>query len=216
MDESVLWAVALGLGGVGFLILAVAGWATMVFNGGARGPRDEAHTGGPQPHADAASSKASGSQAADVSAPSKAQGRASSPGAEHRPAGGGFWVWLKAWVFALVHASTVSVVLGGMTFFEDLANASDEIRHTGTVTFPKQLLPGTLIGSASRKRPSEPSGGLLKDGHGSGDDRRNEGREDYAETGGVDPPGGSSSTSAGWEVVEPTIEDGPPHAGSSS
>ena len=57
------------------------------------------------------------------------------------------WLWVKAWIFAVLHATTVSLVVGGMTFFEDLAKASTEIQQEGRVSFPKQLLPGTIAGS---------------------------------------------------------------------
>jgi hypothetical protein len=91
-----------------------------------------------------------------------------------------------------------------MTFFEDLANAGDEIRRTGTVTFPKQLLPGSLLGSMSRKQVSQSSGGLLKDGADVADDQRSEGREEYIDPEEPDPSADPSSDSAEWEVVEPT------------
>ncbi|MDY7079921.1 MAG: hypothetical protein SXV54_23810 [Chloroflexota bacterium] len=144
MNDSVLWAVALGSGALGLLLLAVAGAVAVYWNTGARGARDTAS--GDQPR----------SRGGDITATEKSQPPTSSPNAQPATAGG-LWTWVKACVFAFFHAGIVSVVLGGITFFEDLAKASGEIQNTGTVTFPKQLLPGTLSGSASRKSLSQPA-----------------------------------------------------------
>ncbi len=166
MDDSVLWAVALGTGALGLLLLTIAGVVAMYLNTRARETRDAASADEPQSHT------------GDVASTGESQLRAASPSAK-RTTAGGFWAWVKAWVFASIHAGTVSLVLGGITFFEDIARASDEIQRTGTVTFPKQLLPGTLAGSASRKRLSRPS-----------DDLEN-----------PDQPGAPPPGTAGWEVV---------------
>ncbi len=56
-----------------------------------------------------------------------------------------------------LHAGVVSFVLGGLTFFEDLVRANGEIRRTGTVSFPRQLLPPSLTGA-------QPSGTLPESG----------------------------------------------------
>ena len=186
MDESVLWAVALGTGVLGLLLLTVAGAVAMYLNTRtrARRARNTASVDRSQARAeDLAAADESQARAGDVASTDKSQLRVDRSAAG-RTTAGGFWAWIKAWVFALVHAGTVSLVLGGITFFEDIAKASDEIQRTGTVTFPKQLLPGTLPGplggSASRKkRLSRPSDDL----------------ED------PDQPDASPHAAVGWEVV---------------
>ncbi len=167
MDDSELLAVALGTGMFGLLLLTIAGVVVMYLNTRARSAGDVTSTDEPQP------------RARDAASTDKSQPRDDSSSAKRAPAGG-FWAWVKAWVFALVHAGTVSLVLGGVTFFEDLAKANDEIQRTGTVTFPKQLLPGTLAGSVSRKRLSWPS-------------------DDFEDR---DHPGAPPPDTAGWEVVD--------------
>jgi len=180
MDDSVLWAVALGTAALGLLLLTVAGVVAMYLNTRARGAGDVTSADKSQPRAkDVASTDKSQSRAKDVASTDKSQSHVDSSSAKHA-IGGGFLIWLKAWIFALVHAGTVSLVLGGVTFFEDIAKASDEIQRTGTVTFPKQLLPGTLTGSISRKRLSQPSG----------------------DSGDLDQPRVPPSNTAGWEVVD--------------
>jgi hypothetical protein len=180
MDDSVLWAVAFGVGTLGLLFLAVAVVVAIYLNIRARraGPPASversrtqagrvASTDRPQP------------QGEDAACTGEPEVRAGASDVEH-PLGGGFWAWVKAWIFAIAHAGTVSVVLGGVTFFEDMARAGEEIRRTGTVTFPKQLLPGSLPGSSSRKRLTEPSDDLEK----------------------LDQPDASSKKTAGWAVVD--------------
>ncbi len=180
MDDSVLWAVALGIGTLGLLFLSVAVVVAIYLNVRARraGPPDSVEgsqaqtervvsTDRPQPQ---------GEDTAQTGGPGVRMGAAD---AEH-PRGGGFWPWVKAWIFAVAHAGTVSVVLGGVTFFEDMARASEEIRRTGTVAFPKQLLPGALVGSSSHKPLNEPSDDLEK----------------------LDQPDGTSKRAAGWTVVD--------------
>jgi len=215
MDEPVLWVAALGIGAVGFLLLALAGMIAMYLNtkpsstkgetaaekprsrtkgtpptnGSRPQARTEASTDEPQPHA------------GDTTSTDRSQTHASQPRAKRRTIGG-FWAWVKAWIFASVHAGTVSVVLGGITFFEDLANASQEIQRTGNVTFPKRLLPGTLAGAEPRERLSGPSGGLLRDGHHRSEVQGDEGNEDQVQAEGLDQPGTSSPDAAGWEVVD--------------
>lgn len=179
MDDSVLWTVALGIGMLGLLLLTIAGVVAMYLNTRARRVGDAASADKSQAHTgDVASTDKSRAHAGDVTSTDKSQLRADSSSAK-RTTTGGFWAWVKAWIFALVHAGTVSVVLGGITFFEDLAKASEEIQLTGTVTFPKQLLPGTLAESASRKRLSRSS-----------DDPGN-----------PDQLGAPPLATAGWEVV---------------
>ena len=68
------------------------------------------------------------------------------------------------------------------------AKAGDEIQRTGTVTFPKQLLPGPLAESMSRKRLARPS------------DNPSE------ELDKLDQPERPSRDASGWEVVE-RLED---------
>jgi hypothetical protein len=171
MDDSVLWAVALGSGALGLLLLIFAGVVAVILNARARRSMGVASVDKSHP------------PAGDVVTTDKSQPRVASSGSKPATAGG-FWIWIKAWIFAAVHAGTVSLVLGGVTFFEDLAKASDDIQRTGTVAFPKQLLPGTLTGTASRKLLSRPSG----DSSGNGD-------------AGEDAPGSPSPASAEWEVV---------------
>ena len=128
MDESVLWAVALGAGALGLLLLTVAGAAAMYLNTRtrARRARDTASVGRSQARAgDLAAADESQARAGDVASADEPQSRAGSSAAR-RTTAGGFWAWVKAWVFALVHAGTVSMVLGGITFWEDIAKASDE------------------------------------------------------------------------------------------
>jgi hypothetical protein len=171
MNDSELWAVALGIGMLGLLLLTIAGAVAMYLNIRAQRARGAASAGKSRSNAgDAASAAKSQSRTGDVASTDRSQPRA----------GGGFWAWVKAWIFALVHAGTVSVVFGGITFFEDLAKAGQEIQRTGTVTFPKQLLPGTLAESTSRKRLSRPADDL--------EDR--------------DQPSGTPPDPAGWEVVD--------------
>jgi hypothetical protein len=170
MDDSVLWTVALGIGGLGFLLLAIAGMVAMCLNIRARRARDAPSAGEPQSHAgDKASTGEPQARVSDKASKGKSRLHTGSSRAKHKAAGG-FLAWVKAWVFALLHAGTVSVVLGSITFFEDLARANDEIQRTGTVTFPKQLLPGTLSSPTSRKHLSPPTGGLLKNGQQCDDD----------------------------------------------
>ena len=161
MNESELWAIALGTGMLGLLLLTMAGAIAMVLSIRARRARDAAFAGKSQTNTEVADAGGKPqSRADDVSPTGESQSRAQLPEPK-RAVGGGFWPWVKAWIFALVHAGTVSAVLGGITFFEDLAKAGEEIQRSGTVTFPKQLLPGTLAGAvrpaATRKRLSQPS-----------------------------------------------------------
>lgn len=219
MDDSVLWIAALGIAALGFLLLAVAGMVAMYLNTRAPSAKDAVSTKKPKsctkdvaptdesrPHVEeAASSKVSEPRAEDAASTDESRLRAGLPRAKRKTAGG-FWAWIKAWVFALVHAGTVSVVFGGITFFEDLANASDEIERTGRVTFPKQLLPGTLSGPVSRDRLARPASALLGQGHSRGADERDETDEDNAGPGNLNRPTGSPPDVTGWEIVEPADE----------
>jgi len=182
MDESVLWIVALGTGSLGLLLLTIAGAVAVYWNTATRGPSKTT------------SSDKSQSRAGDIAAADKK--RSPTTSTETRPQNtGAFWLWTRAWLFAFFHASIVSVVLGGITFFEDLVKAGEEIQTTGTVTFPKQLLPGTLSGSTSRKH-------LLQS---SGDSSRAEGDPGVGKLG---SPGNASSGETGWEVVDRVNEVG--------
>ena len=170
MDESVLWAIAIGAGALGLLLLAVAGAVAVYWNAVARRPKRVAKS---QP------------RGGDLAAAKQGRSPANSSQAQPAPANSP-WLWVKAWLFALFHAGTVSLVMGGITFFQDLAKASDEIQSAGTVTFPKQLLPGTLSGSTSRRRLSQ----LPKDAS------KTEGDAEVGE------PGAASGDTSGWEVVD--------------
>jgi hypothetical protein len=184
MNESELWAVALGTGMLGLLLLTMAGAIAMVLSIRARRARDAAFAGKSQANTKVTDAgDKSQSRTDDVPPTGKSRSRAKLPETK-RAVGGGFWPWVKAWIFALVHAGTVSVVLGGITFFEDLAKAGDEIQRSGTVTFPRQLLPATLAGSATRKRLSQPSDDAVTP---------------YED---LDRPADPPPDTEGWEVVD--------------
>lgn len=176
MEESVLWAIAIGTGALGLLLLAVAGAVAVYWNTVARRPKG------------VASVDKSQSPLGDLAATRKERSPVSSskpqPTTANTP-----WLWIKAWLFALFHAGTVSLVMGGVTFFEDLAKASAEITSAGTVTFPKQFLPGTLSGSAYRERLSQPSD----------DSSKTKSAAEVEEPG---QTGAASSDVSGWEVVD--------------
>jgi len=172
MEDSVLWAIALGAGVLGLLLLAVAVVVAIYVNIKARGAGETASADRPYSRAEAVGS---------LEPTEASEQQAGASGAE-RTSVGNFWVWIKAWVFATVHAGVVSLVLGAITFFEDIAKAGDEIENTGTVTFPKQLLPGSLAGSVSRKRLAQPA------------------EPDNLED--PDPPDAPASEAAAWEVVD--------------
>ncbi len=171
MDDSMLWAVALGAGVLGLLLLAVAVVVAIYMNIKTRAAGD----------GDSADRSNSHTEDADLSKSKHISQQQEDSGAE-RASGGNFWTWVKAWIFAAVHAGTVSVVLGAITFFEDIAKAGDEIESTGTVTFPKQLLPGSLVGSMSRQRLAQPS--------------------DSDELEALDSPDETAPETTGWEVVD--------------
>jgi hypothetical protein len=202
MDDSLLWEVALWTGVFGLLILSVAGLVAVAvyLRTGPRRASGSASADKSQARARSATS-AGKPQARAESAVSadKARARASTSDAQPKTIGSP-WAWIKAWIFAIVHASTVSMVLGGITFFEDLARAGEEIQHTGAVTFPTQLLPGGLSLSTPQKPLSRPSGDLLRSGD------RPDAYERHGATGaeaedpdqsGAPPPDGEE-----WEVVD--------------
>ena len=145
MDDSMLWAIAVGTGVIGLLLLGVAGAAAVYWNFLVRRPR------GP------ASADRSQSRGGDIAATGEWTPVDTSTTAQPQtvPVQSPL-LWIKACIFALFHASTVSIVMGGVTFFEDLVKASEEMKNEGTVTFPKQLLPGPLSNPMSPKRLSHP------------------------------------------------------------
>lgn len=173
MDESTLWAVAIGIGLLGLVLLAVGTLAAVYWSAATNGAREGSSAGKPRPQEKGAA------RAGKPKPQAGEMARAPSPGVG-QPIGGGFLAWVKAWIFAFIHASTVSLVLGGITFFDDMARANEEIQRTGTVSFPKQLLPGTVTGSAVRKRLSQPSDSASE----------------------KPQPADESSDAAGWEVVD--------------
>jgi len=181
MDNSVLWAVAIGTGVLGLLLLVVAGAVAVYWNAVMRRPRRRASDRSP-------------SHAGDIAAAGKRSPASSSTAQTVTMTIKGPWLWIKAALFALFHAGTVSVVLGGITFFEDLAKSSEEIQSTGAVTFPKQLLPGPLSGPTARRRLSRPSADSKV--------------EDNAAAGEPGQPGTASADGAGWEVVDLVNEMG--------
>lgn len=119
MNDEILWIAAIAIGGIGLLLLGIAGIAATTIRSAAQGRRPN---------------------------PEGTEHQTAYTTYENPPARGTFWVWIKAGIFAILHAGVVSVVLGGLTFFEDLVRAGREIRRTGTVSFPPQLLPGGLDG----------------------------------------------------------------------
>lgn len=135
MSDMVLWIAALGVGGVGLLLLGVAGLAAAALRSGSR--RSRGSGGGEVPQ------RAVAQHESTAAAARQGQTNGAAPDAG-QPGGGALWAWLKACVFALIHAGAVSFVLGGLTFFEDLIRSSREIKHTGSVSFPAQLLPPGL------------------------------------------------------------------------
>ncbi len=149
MEDSVIWAVAIGSGVLGLLLLGVAGVAVLYWNGVSRRPRTTA----PDDHKKAQA----GAAAATATAPAEGKRPPVSAAGPQPASSPGLWLWLKAWLFAILHASTVSVVVGGITFLEDLSKASEEIQSVGRVSFPKQLLPGPLTGTASHRQLSQAS-----------------------------------------------------------
>ena len=184
MDDMLLWAVALVVGVLGLLLLAVAGAAAVTLNSGTQRARQKTAAQG----IGAASANRARAYAAAVPPADRSQ-----PLAGQASASSGIWAWIKATFFAAVHAAAVSFVLGGVTFFEDLVRANEEIRQTGTVTFPKQLLPGTLYDS--RKSLSSPADTAAE----------GEYREDDAAQGPLSDADRSSQSSAetlSWEVVD--------------
>ena len=215
MDDSVLWVVALGIGAAGFLLLALAGLIAMYVNTKPPSAQDQASNDKPESEAkhEPPAKKTPSHTQADASAkktPPPIEDAASiddSPSQvgssrARRKTVGGFWAWVKAWIFALIHAGTVSMVLGGITFFEDLANASEEIQQTGTVTFPKQLLPGTLAGPASRARLTGRSGGLLREGRHEENHEKDEATTNHNEGTDSKQPDIDPPNTPGWEVVD--------------
>ena len=148
MNDMMLWIVALGIGGAGLLLLGLAGVAAVAIRSAAssRSQSDQAASTVPQP--------AGAFSPAPADQPSSAAMRA--PATGELPGRGGPWVWFKACVFALIHAVAASFVLGGLTFFEDLVRANDEIRRRGTVSFPPQLLPPSLAGTAASGSLAQP------------------------------------------------------------
>ncbi len=163
MNDTLLWMAAVGSGLLGLLLLLIAGAVALYWKVATPAASRRSH-----PRADTASTREA--QQPVVAA----------------VAGGSLWLWFKAWIFAMIHAGTVSLVLGGITFFEDIARASEEIHRSGTVTFPRQLLPGALSEASSNRHLPRPEG--KKSSTGKGVARR------------LNHPAASSSPVT-WEVV---------------
>ncbi|NLE43338.1 MAG: hypothetical protein GX620_01350 [Chloroflexi bacterium] len=144
MNEVLVWTVALVLAVFGIILLAVAGMAAIVLHLKRYGQSEAS-----------AREDGAGMNLRDRDQRTQAIEK---PPSETRDdaqsADTGVWAWTKAWAFASIHALLVSLILGAVTFFEDLARANDEIQRTGTVKFPKQLLPGTISGASSSHRLS--------------------------------------------------------------
>jgi hypothetical protein len=129
MDEVALWTVALATAALGLLLLAVAGVTAAILKSRRQDDLD---------HEDATDSKLQPQEQTDIGSDHVADG------ASPVPKGGGVWVWFQACVFATLHALVVSLVLGIVTFYEDIVQAHDDIQRTGRVSFPKNLLPGSV------------------------------------------------------------------------
>ena len=141
MDEVALWTVALTTAALGFLLLAIAGVAAVLF----RSPRT----------ADQSLDTAASTESHTHEAASGGSGGVVNEAAASASMGRHVWVWLQACVLASLHAVVVSLVLGVVTFYEDIVLAHDEIRRTGSVSFPKNLLPGSIV-APFRHRLSNP------------------------------------------------------------
>ena len=174
MNDTTLWAVALGVGLLGLVLVVVAGVAALSANARARRSRVVPPVPERQPQVTVASADPSG--------------------------GEGGWLWLKAGVFAFIHAGAVSFVLGGLTFFEDIARANEEIRTMGTVTFPKRLLPKTLAGPDASLPFSQSSDEMLVEAIG-------QANPSNPEPTSADQPISPQPESADWEVVDVPSED---------
>ena len=185
MNDSTLWAVAIGIGLLGLLFLAI-GTLAAVYWGAQTKKREETDPADQSPPRDKStfSTDESQSQSTDTASSDEVQ----------PPADGNLLTWTKAWIFALIHAGTVSLVLGGLTFFEDMVRANDEIQHTGKVTFPKKLLPEILTGSTMSKRLTQHSGSLLGKGK-TGDEAEKDKQPDQ-------PPTDKSE----WKVLDEVDE----------
>jgi hypothetical protein len=149
VTDTVLWAIALGIGALGLLLLALAGVAAAYLT--ARSQRLQRDTDEREDEGQLSQQRKS------VETP-QAQGDGPGVAAGRSQTDGALWAWLKAGVFASIHALVVSIILGGVTFFEDIVRANDEIQRTGTVTFPPQLLPAVLSNSPDRGRITPASG----------------------------------------------------------
>jgi len=131
MNEIALWMVALAAAVLGLFLLGVAGIAAAVLNAHRNAANDEDRAVGSDPGMAEQPSGASEDSLHEVSSPTVR--------------GAGIWVWMQAWLFASLHALVVSLVLGAVTFYEDIVQSHREIERTGRVSFPKNLLPGSVI-----------------------------------------------------------------------
>ncbi len=186
MNDTLIWAIAMGSGLLGLLLLAFTGIAAFYLRFGPRSFRPPRTTSKP---ASTSTPPPSSTPVSDLS-----DGTVSTAGSQLPPAAeppseaptGSLWLWVKAWVFAMLHATTVSLVVGGITFFEDLAQADEEMHTTGSVTFPKQLLPRPLATPPPQKKrleqPSRPA--------------------QLASESSTGPAGTSKEQANGWEVVD--------------
>jgi len=141
MNEVALWTVALTAAVLGFLLLVIAGVAAALLRSRRIADQDPDMATSAEPHVQEATRGDSGGVVQDT--PSSA-----SPGSH-------ILAWLQACVLASLHALVVSLVLGVVTFYEDIVQAQDEIRRTGSVSFPKNLLPGSIV-APYRHRLSNP------------------------------------------------------------
>ena len=141
MNEVALWTVALTTAALGFLLLAIAGVAAVLLKSRRTADPSLDEAAGTRSHVQEAASGSSGGGVKEA--------------ASSAVVGSHVWVWLQACVFASLHALVVSLVLGVVTFYEDIVQAHAEIRRTGSVSFPKKLLPGS-IAAPFRHRLSNP------------------------------------------------------------
>lgn len=137
MNEIALWVVALTTAALGLLLLGVAGLAAALIKARRNAALEEDLVAGPD-EASAKETRDGPEDSLHEVSPSTARGT-------------GVWLWLQAWLFASLHALVVSLVLGAITFYEDIVQSHREIARTGRVSFPKNLLPGSMVVSARNR-----------------------------------------------------------------
>ncbi len=192
MNDTLIWAIAMGSGLLGLLLLAFTGIAAFYLRFGSHSKRSSRTSPKPASNSTPPPSSPPVSELPESAAPTT---HSQLPPAAESPSeapSGNLWLWVKAWIFAMLHATTVSLVVGGITFFEDLAQADEEMHTTGSVTFPKQLLPRPLaaLPPQKKKRLAQPSRSAQLSPESSAEP-----------TGSTGPTGTTEEQTNGWEVV---------------